>query len=122
MIKETIKYIDYNGNKREEDFYFNLSKADLLEMEIGEKEPLETILDKIIKEQDKSKIVEYFLKIVKKSYGVKSEDGKHFRKSEEIWNDFKDTEAYSEFISKITQNETNITNFINGIIPKNINS
>ena len=80
MVKKTIKYSDYNGTEREEDFYFNLSKVELLEMEMSTEGGLENKIKKIVESNNKTEIVKYFKDIIKQSYGKKSEDGKRFIK------------------------------------------
>lgn len=114
-----MTYIDYDGNERTEDFHFNLSKKELMAMEIGE--GISDILRKIVEEKDNKRIVEMFEEILMKSYGVKSPDGKLFIKSEELSKAFSQTEAYSDlFIELATNTEASVA-FINAIVPKNIN-
>jgi len=117
MLKQTIKYTDYDGNEREEDFYFNLSKAELVEMEMSTKGGLETLIKKIVAEQDTSRIIAIFKDIICKAYGEKSLDGKHFRKSPELTADFTQTEAYSELFMKLATDSDAAAAFINGILP-----
>lgn len=119
MLKKTIKYTDYNGNEREEDFYFNLSKAELMEMELGTTGGMTELIKKIVNEQDNAKIMKLFKEILLKSYGEKSLDGKRFVKSEELSKEFEQTEAYSELLVElISGGEETISAFINSIIPK----
>lgn len=118
MIKETIKYIDYDGNEREEDFYFNLSKAELVEMQLSEAGGLEKKIQGIIAAKDSGKIIETFKDLIIKAYGVKSPDGRKFIKNDEIREDFIQTEAYSELFMKLATDEKAAADFINGIVPK----
>lgn len=117
MLKETITYTDYDGNVRTEDFYFNLNKAELVEMEMSTKGGLEGMIKKIIAEKDSARIVSIFKDIICKAYGEKSLDGKHFRKSPELLADFVQTEAYSELFMKLAYDADAASKFINGIIP-----
>ena len=118
MLKKTITYVDYNGKTRTDDFYFNLSKAELVDMEMSEQGSLSAKLEKIVREEDKSKIVAMFKDIVLKAYGEKSDDGKRFVKSQEIRDGFMQTEAYSDLFMELASNAEAAAEFINGIIPK----
>jgi hypothetical protein len=118
MLKKTIKYVDYDGNERTEDFYFNLSKAEVAEMELGTTGRLSSMLDKIIKEKDEKRLVEIFKEFVLKSYGEKSADGKRFIKNKELLDAFTQTEAYSELFIKLASDADEAKDFINGILPK----
>ena len=117
MVKETITYFDYDGNERTEDFYFNLTKAECMEMELSTTGGMQKLIDKIISEKDNKKIVETFKDIILRSYGEKSADGKHFYKSKEISAGFASTEAYSELFMKLATNAEAASSFIKGIVP-----
>jgi hypothetical protein len=84
MLKKTVKYVDYNGVEREEDFYFHLSEAELAEMELSETGGLSESIQKIINAKDNAAIIKIFKDIVLKSYGVKSADGRQFVKNDEV--------------------------------------
>lgn len=118
MFKKTIVYTDYDGNERKEDFYFNLSKAEITEMELTTSGGLEKFIQRIIDEKDSKKIVEYFKELVLKSYGKKSDDGRRFIKSKELSEEFSQTEAYSDLFMELATNADAATAFVNGIIPK----
>ena len=120
MFKKTITYTDYNGTERTEDFYFNLTKAELMEMELSIPGGMKGMLEKIISAQDTGKIIETFKKILLKSYGEKSEDGKRFIKSPELSKAFSETEAYSVLFVELAQDATKASEFINGIIPSGL--
>lgn len=120
MYKKTITYTDYNGNERTEDFYFNLTKAELMEMEMSIPGGMKGMLEKIISAQDTGKIIETFKKILLKSYGEKSEDGKRFIKSPELSKAFSETEAYSIMFVELAQDATKASEFVNGIIPSGL--
>lgn len=117
MLKETIKYTDYDGNEREEEFRFNLSRAELIDMNFSEEGGLKSKIEKIVMEKDTVQIYKMFTDIIKKAYGEKSADGKRFIKSKEISEGFVQTEAYSELMMKIISDPTYAANFINAIIP-----
>ena len=120
MIKKTISYTDYDGNERKEDFYFNLSKPELIEMQTSEVGGLEKKIEKISKEQDVAKIIELMKDIIQKSYGVKSDDGKRFIKNQEILDEFMQSEAYSELFMELATDANAASDFINGILPKGL--
>lgn len=118
MYKKTITYEDYNNVTRTEDFYFNLTQAELAEMEFGTSGGLADMLTQISKSMDQPSIIAMFKKIILAAYGVKSPDGKYFRKNEEIRNDFMSTEAYSILFMELASDSDSASEFINGVIPK----
>lgn len=118
MYKKTIKYTDYDGNEREEDFYFNLSKAELMEMEMGTTGGMRKMLEKIVSTQDTAKIIEMFKLIILKAYGEKSDDGKRFIKSKELSEAFSQTEAYSILFTELATDAQAASYFVNAIIPQ----
>lgn len=118
MIKKTVTYTDYNDVERTEDFYFNLSKAEVAEMELSVDGGLSKMLEDIVASKDNKQIVAIFKDIVLKSYGEKSADGRRFMKSPEIAEAFSQTEAYVEIFMELALNEGAAIDFINGILPK----
>lgn len=121
MLKKTIKYTDYNGETREEDFYFNLNKAEVTEMELSKQGGLSEYIKRIVAAQDAPSLVELFKELICKSYGEKSLDGKRFVKSKELTEEFTQTEAYAELFVELASNAEEATKFVNGIMPKNMN-
>jgi hypothetical protein len=117
MLKKTITYTDYDGNERTEDFYFNLTKAEALEMELSHTGGLVNTINKIIAEQDSKKLIEMFKDLIIKTYGEKSLDGKRFVKSQEIRDAFIQTEAYSDLFMELATNADSAVAFVNGITP-----
>lgn len=120
MLKKTVTYTDYNGVERTEDFYFNLSKAEVAEMELSVDGGLSQMLENIVKSKDNKQIISMFKDIVLKSYGEKSMDGKRFVKSDELREAFSQTEAYSEIFIELALNEQTAAEFVNGILPANL--
>lgn len=121
MLKKTITYTDYNGLSRTEDFFFNLTKAELLEWELGTEGGMQHLLEKIVAENDRVKIVSMFKEIVLKAYGVKSPDGKRFDKvinGHRVADDFVQTEAYSDLVMELLSDQDAAAKFVNGIVPK----
>lgn len=121
MLKKTIKYTDYDGNEREEDFYFNLNKAEVTEMELSKQGGLSEYIKRIVAAQDAPSLVELFKELICKSYGEKSLDGKRFVKSKELTEEFTQTEAYAELFVELASNAEEANKFVNGIMPKNMN-
>lgn len=117
MLTITKTYTDYDGNERTEDFRFNLSKAEVIEMETTTEGGLTAMLEKIVKASDTPEIVKVFKKILLKSYGEKSSDGRRFVKSKEISDAFSQTEAYSMIFTELTTDEEKAAAFINAVIP-----
>lgn len=120
MIVKRIKYTDYDGNEREEDFRFNLTESELMKMEFDTEGGMEALINKIVDEQDTKKIGELFDKVILMSYGEKSADGKRFIKSPEISKAFSETEAYNVLYMEVLTNETAAAAFINGLVPQKI--
>ena len=121
MLKKTIKFNDYNGIEREETYYFNLSKAEIMEMEMSTTGGFTEMLEKIIEAQDIPSIIKIFKNIILKAYGEKSPDGKRFIKSEELSTAFSQTEAYSVLFMELATNAEEAAKFVNGIVPSDIN-
>lgn len=122
MLKKTISYTDYNGVNRTEDFYFNLSKAEVMEMEMGFTGGFAEMIRKIVAAQDTPTIVQIFKDFILKAYGEKSADGKRFIKSDEISSAFSQTEAYSKLFMELATDSDKAAEFINGVIPNDLSS
>lgn len=120
MLKKAITYTDYNGVERKEDFYFNLSKAEVMEMELGTEGGLSDMIQKIVAAQDIPSIAKIFKDLILKAYGEKSADGKRFIKNPELSEAFSQTEAYSELFMGLATNPEEAATFVNGIMPGNI--
>ena len=120
MLKKTITYTDYNGVEKTEDFYFNLSKAEIMEMELSTYGGLAEMIKRIIDAQDGPAIIKVFKELILKAYGVKSPDGKRFIKSEELFTEFSQTEAYSNLFMELSTDADAASEFIKGIMPVEI--
>ena len=120
MYKKTITYTDYDGNERTEDFYFNINKAELMEMQLLADGGMDKYLDQIVKAKDVPTLVMTFKDIILKSYGVKSPDGKRFIKSKEITEEFTQTEAYSKLFMELATDDKAAVEFVRGITPTDI--
>lgn len=120
MLKKTIEYTDYNDVKRKEDFYFNLTKAEIMEMELSTTGGLAEMIQKIIDTQDTPQIIKLFKDLVLKAYGEKSADGKRFIKNDNIRDGFAQTEAYSELFMELATDANAAASFVNAIVPKDL--
>lgn len=120
MVVETIKYTDFNGVEREEEFMFNLTEAEITEMELTKDGGLSDSIKKIISAQDTPEIIKTFKMLLLKSYGVKSADGRRFIKSKELTEEFTQTNAYSQLFMKLATDDVEANAFVNGIIPESM--
>lgn len=117
MLKKTITYTDYNGNERTENFYFNLSKAELMEMELGISGGYTEMLTSIIEAQDVPTLIKIWKDLILNAYGEKTADGKRFVKSKEMAEAFSQTEAYSNLFMELATNTDAAIEFAKGIMP-----
>ena len=120
MVVEKIKYTDFNGVEREDEFMFNLTEAEITEMELTTEGGLSDSIKKIVSAQNTPQIIETFKMLLLKSYGEKSADGRRFVKSEELSKEFTQTNAYSQLFMKLATDDKSAVAFINGIIPESM--
>lgn len=118
MLKQTRTYTDYDGNERTEDFYFDLSKAELMEMELGIAGGMQNFLQRIIDAKDVPELAKLFKMIVLKAYGKKSDDGRLFVKKQEYTDEFVSSPAYSDIYMELCTDSDKAAAFMNAIIPK----
>lgn len=118
MIKWPITYTDYNGDEQTEDFYFNLNKAEILELNLQHNGAYAEYLQNILDRRDGCSLAEEFRKIIEHSYGEKSADGRRFIKSKELTDEFIQTEAFSELYVELATDPERAEKFINGVLPK----
>ena len=120
MVKKTYTYTDYDGNLRTEDFYFNLNEAELAFLLNSVNGGLSKSIDKILKSHNNVQIMKNFREIIRLAYGEKSLDGRRFQKSQEIFDNFAQTEAYSMLVMELMSDEKVAADFIQGILPKRL--
>lgn len=120
MIKKTVTFTDYNGFERTEDFYFNLTKAEVMTMQYSTAGGLDVMLKKLVATNDMPSIIKVFKELVLNAYGVKSPDGRKFIKNDEVRADFEQTEAYSTIFMELATDDKAAADFINGIVPKDL--
>lgn len=117
MYKRTFKYTDYNGTPREEDAYFNLTESEIAEMALSVNGGLDQMIKRIVAAQDTKQIVAVFKDLILKAYGVKSLDGKRFVKSQELAEEFAQTEMYNQLFMELAFDEDKAVGFIKAIVP-----
>lgn len=124
MLRKKIKYVDFNDVEREEEFYFNLSKAELMEMELGTTGGFSEMVKRIVAAQDQPTLMHIFKEFILKAYGEKSADGKRFMKRDEngrpLSANFEQTEAYSVLYMELITDANAASEFINGVVPADI--
>lgn len=122
MLKKTITYTDYNGEERTEDFWFNLTKAEVLEMELGITGGLTAMINRVMAAQDVPTIMNIFKDIITKAYGEKSPDGRRFIKKDKdgrlLVEGFMETEAFSNLFTELAFDAEKAAAFVNGIVPQ----
>lgn len=119
MIAKTITYTDYNGDEQTETYYFNLSKRELLQMQMSRHGGYDAFIKRIIAAEDFNTIFTELESMVQKSYGVKTPDGK-FIKNQKLLDDFMSTEAYNELVFELATNTDAASTWVNGLIPANL--
>ena len=126
MLTKTITYTDYNGVEKTEDFRFNLSKLEMLDLSLSmsdtDEENVRTKMEKYLDEKNYKPVIEILKKLVLKAYGVKSEDGKRFEKSEELSTAFSQHPAFEVLIFEMMQNPEVASNFMINLIPSELQS
>lgn len=118
MLKKTITYTDLNGVVRTEDFYFNLSKPEIVKMQSSVKGGYDARLKGVANTKDGAAVMEFFETLIRQSYGEKSEDGRRFMKSEEISRSFMETPAYEVLFEELVTDDNAAAAFVNAVIPK----
>ena len=120
MIKWPITYTTYNDEEITEDFYFNLNKAELAQMQFDSNGTYTQFIQRLSNERDIKKLSEEFRKIILSAYGKKSDDGRVFRKRKEDVEDFEQSEAFSVLFMELLTSEEAATKFVKGILPKDL--
>lgn len=121
MYVKKIKFTDFNDVQREEEHFFNLNKAEVIKwLTTSGDYTLDKVLDRLSKERNGKKIMEIFEDMIKMSYGKPSLDGRKFEKTEEIWNEFYQSDAYSELFTELVTDAAKAADFVNKIIPKDL--
>ncbi len=122
MLKREIAYEDFNENQVTDIVYFNISKPELIELEVEYKEGFAELLKRIIAANDHKELIKRFKEIVLMAYGEKSEDGKSFVKSDARRNAFSQTAAYNALFTELATDDNAASNFIKGVLPKDMSA
>ena len=120
MLKKTITYNGFAGKEYTEDFWFGLTKGDLIEMEVATPGGMQSYLERIRQTQDIRGVLEMFKNLIMTSYGQKSPDGKRFVRSKALSEEFAQTEAYDNLLMEIFSDENAAAAFVKGILPQDI--
>ena len=120
MIKKTVTFTDFDGNKRTEDFYFHLTEQELTEWELSVDGGLSGVLTRIVNSQDTKTLIGIFKDLLIKSYGVKTPDGRGFVKNEEVLNNFTCTQAFSDIYMELATDDKAAAEFVNGVMPASL--
>lgn len=120
MIKITKTYMDFNDNERTEDFFFHLTEAEVMEMQMSTTGGLAEMIQRIVASQDAPAIIKIFKDLVMKAYGVKSPDGREFIKNQQLRDSFAQTQAYSDIFMELATDADAAARFVNGIVPANL--
>lgn len=121
MLKKTVTYIDFDGNERTEDFFFNLTEQEIAEMELSTEGGLVNFINKAVAAKSQVELIELFKKLILAAYGVKSADGRRFVKNDAVHEDFMSTQAFSDIYMELVQDADKASAFFNGIVPKEKN-
>jgi hypothetical protein len=116
MFKKTIKFTNFNDEDVEKDFYFHMSKAELVEMAANGE--MQARLTKIMNSNDNQEILREFTEIIRKAVGIRSEDGERFIKSDEARSQLFDSAAFDELIIELMTGSTAAADFVKQLIPE----
>lgn len=120
MYRTDVTYENFEGEQVTETCYFNLTKAEMLQLQLQYPEGYQTYLQRLVDDNNRKAMIEEFKHILSMSYGERSADGRKFVKSEEISNAFMASEAYSELFLKFISEEGYVEKFMNAVMPKDI--
>lgn len=121
MLKKTVTYVDFDGNERTEDFFFNLTEQEIAEMELSTEGGLGNFINKAVAAKSQVELIELFKTLILAAYGVKSADGRRFVKNDAVREDFMSTQAFSDIYMELVQDADKASAFFNGIVPKEKN-
>jgi len=115
MLKQVIKYTDFDGNPQEKTAYFYMSKPEWLKLEFSEKEGFGEMLQRLGNEKDNGKLIEIFELLLSRAYGIR--EGERFVKTEELWKEFTQTAAYESLFMELATDQDKAMAFIVGLLP-----
>lgn len=122
MYAKKIKSMNYiTGQEVERTYYFNLTKAELAEMQLSMEGGFQEYVKRIVDAQKTPEIAEVFKKLILMSYGERSDDGMRFIKKDaargRLADEFEQTDAYSELFMELASDENAASEFIMGVLP-----
>lgn len=120
MLKREITYEDFNGDTVTDVFYFNISKPELIELEVEVDQGFSSWIETIIEAKDHKTLLQQFKRIVLMAYGKKSEDGKRFVKNDQLREEFSQTAAYSALFMELATNDNAAADFLIAVLPKDM--
>ena len=120
MIKKTVTYKDLNGKERTETFYFHYFESEIMDMEMSEEGGLAERIQRIIDAKDQASLLKVIKKFVIDAYGIKSDDGRRFNKSQEVKDAFVECPAYSKIYMELLTNDELAAEFVNKVVPENM--
>lgn len=120
MLKKTITYEDFDGLERTEDFYFNLTKTELTEMNLSKQGGYAQYLKDIVNAKDGPTLAKLFKELLLMAVGQKSEDGRYFLKNDTIRQNFECSAAYDVIYSEIISNEDAAVEFFTKMLPASL--
>jgi hypothetical protein len=120
MLKRNITYETFDGDEVTEPYYFNISKSELVELEVEFEGGFGAMLQRIVETNDRAGLVREFKKLILMAYGVKSDDGKRFVKSDELRDEFTQTAAYNSLFMELATNDGAAVEFVMGVLPKDM--
>lgn len=120
MLKRDITYTDYNDEKVTDTFYFNITKSEVIELEVGHKGGLEEFIKKVIRTEDHQGLIAEFKRIILLAYGERSDDGKRFIKTQELKNEFAQTAAFDALFMELATSDGAAADFIKGVLPSDM--
>lgn len=120
MIKKTVTYKDLNGKERTETFYFHYFESEIMDMEMSEEGGLAERIQRIIDAKDQASLLKVIKKFVIDAYGIKSDDGRRFNKSQEVKDAFVECPAYSKIYMELLTNDELAAEFVNKVVPEDM--
>lgn len=120
MLKRTIKYEDFDGKEQEEMFYFNISKPELIALEVDHPKGFGAWMEEVMKAKDNKTLMEQFKRIVLLAYGEKSDDGRNFVKNDELKAKFESSAAYISLFTELAMDDNAAAEFLLGVLPRDM--
>ena len=116
MLKKIVKYIDFNGNERSDTLYFNLTDVEVARLEVKFPGGLEKYINNFNAEERPDEILDLFETVLEMSYGIKSEDGRHFRKPPENTRDFMESAVYTKIFFELLSDADVAADFFKAVV------